>query len=80
MTQYTITYQAKSPTTVGAIFLSLKKQYSATLIAVKNPDSEILLINPGLDTKIKSDAMIYYIADERITELSWSNISRPVNL
>ncbi|MGH1462067.1 MAG: hypothetical protein ACRBB6_08530 [Neptuniibacter sp.] len=55
--------------------MPLKENYSATLIAVNlNHDGEPE-VNPSLEKRIQSGCTIYYIAQSRLKELNWSDIT-----
>ncbi|MUK94631.1 potassium channel related protein [Aliivibrio fischeri] len=57
------------------IYISLKKYYQATAIAIQKQNREMIL-NPNLSYIVTSGTIIYYIADERINDIDWSLIKR----
>lgn len=76
MTQYSFTYpDDQRAVTVGTLFQRLKETYNATLIGLSEMNSESISVNPVLDTKVEPNSRIYYIADERIHNLDWNELS-----
>lgn len=75
MTQYSVMYPEDAlKITVADLFTSLKTHYQATLVALSNPDENILKLNPDLDEEVLPGAQVYYIANERIVDLDWSRL------
>lgn len=73
MTQYTTVYPSSiKDTYLENIFILLKKYHDATLIAIKEVESDKVQINPNLDIIVKPGTMIHYIADERISNINWA--------
>ncbi|MEZ8141044.1 potassium channel protein [Enterovibrio norvegicus FF-33] len=72
MTQYAVSYPADAKyTTVNALFLSMKEKHDATLIGIRR-DSNVQL-NPPLDAEVIPNDLLFYIADERVTDFSWEH-------
>ncbi len=72
MTQYSAYYSSQQPQGFKELFWRFKEEYDATLIGVKSPNSNTIDINPGLASAVSPGSTLYYIADERITDLKWS--------
>ncbi len=71
MSQYSIRYPATAPERrVQDLFLSLKTEFDAILIAVGAPSGHVAL-NPPLAQAVTGGELIYYIADERIDGKRW---------
>jgi voltage-gated potassium channel len=74
MTQYSTIYIGSETFKVGDIFKKLKDMYDATLIGISHIDNGTMCINPMLDLDINSGTIIYYIADERVSDFDWSGM------
>ena len=73
MTQYSTHYPADAPQIeVEAIFLFLKKQHKATLIALESERG--MELNPELNAQINPGMKLFYIADERIEKFRWADL------
>ncbi|EGU38186.1 putative potassium channel protein [Vibrio ichthyoenteri ATCC 700023] len=73
MTQYSTHYPIEAASTpVEAVFLFLKKQHKATLIALEGQHG--MELNPELDAEIRPGTKLFYIADERIEQIDWSEL------
>ncbi len=59
--------------TLDSIYSSFKKQYEATIIAISLKQQKCE-VNPSLSTELTTGDVIYYIADERITNLNWQQV------
>ncbi|MDT8405956.1 MAG: potassium channel family protein [Methylococcales bacterium] len=71
MSQYAIRYPENAPQrTVNDLFLTLKTEFDAILIAITAEPGQVSL-NPPLHQLITCGAIIYYIADERIDGKTW---------
>lgn len=75
MTQYSTVYSGTTSLKVSDIFKSLKEKYDATLIGIGNKENGGMRINPNLDSNIEPGSTIYYIADERVMDIDWSELS-----
>lgn len=76
MTQYSIKYPDKAPvTSVQQLFSAFKESHDATLIGISTNGRGSMELNPPLERPIPSGSTLYYIADERINDVDWSNIS-----
>lgn len=76
MTQYSITYPEGLPeVTVRDLYIPLKENYAATLIAVDLDADGKPEVNPSLDKRIKPGCNIYYIADNRIHSFDWAALA-----
>lgn len=53
----------------------MKARYDATLIGIADANHEGMQINPDLNASIAPGSVIYYIADERVMNFSWSELS-----
>ena len=60
--------------TIESVYSPFKAQYEAIIIAIQTKNTGCK-INPSLDTVLLSGDVIYYIADERITDLDWKRIT-----
>lgn len=77
MTQYSIKYPASATaTTVGQLFQWFKQQHAATLIGISHNGPGSMTLNPPLEDAINPGSTIYYIADERINNIDWSDANR----
>lgn len=73
MTQYSVVYPENQPSKPLEAFFSLfKTRYHATLIGVASKSSDTLVINPELNFVVSPGSVLYYIADERVTNFDWS--------
>lgn len=73
MTQYSVLYPSGEPNKpMKAFFSAFKAHYHATLIGVIPGANGNLIINPDLDFTVTPGSVLYYIADERITNFDWS--------
>lgn len=50
------------------IFISMKKKYDATILAIKN---ESIISNPDLEETVKAGTALFYIAHERLDNVNW---------
>lgn len=75
MTQYSTVYQGSQTLKVADVFSAMKARYDATLIGIANENHEGMQINPDLNASIVPGSVIYYIADERVMNFSWSELS-----
>lgn len=74
MTQYSTYYPESLPATrVESVFMFMKKQHQATLIAMEG--TEGIALNPDLDEQIQPGVKLFYIADERIERFEWSKLN-----
>ncbi|MBB1312990.1 ion channel [Aliivibrio sp. SR45-2] len=74
-TQYSIEIPSEiTPFTIESVYTPFKKQYEAIIIAIQT-NNEGCKINPSLETILSPGDVIYYIADERITDLNWDKIT-----
>lgn len=72
MTQYSVRYPDDQPEVpVEALFVALKKAHAATLIGLRPPSAQSIVLNPALDQAVTPGTTLYYIADDRITHFSW---------
>lgn len=75
-TQYSIHVPEGIPVSdFESIYMSFKKHYHAIAIAIKSPNQDVSL-NPSLSHTVVVGAVIYYIADERITDMDWTLIQK----
>lgn len=70
MTQYAVAYEA-SATTIEHLFQYLKQRYQATLIAIDQGDG--LQVNPELTLSVNPGDVLFYIANQRIQDIVWSD-------
>nr|WP_246589759.1 potassium channel family protein [Marinobacterium ramblicola] len=71
-TQYSVTLpRLNTPITIRDVFMQLKEQHDATLLAVKYADGDRVTPNPALASTINTGDRLYYIADERIETFNW---------
>jgi voltage-gated potassium channel len=74
-TQYSVIYPQQLPSiSVEKLFLMFKMHHQATFLAVANNGSDIV-VNPALDVMIQPSAILYYIADDRITAFDWKKLN-----
>ncbi|MDB1124768.1 potassium channel protein [Vibrio algarum] len=70
MTQYSITYPSNHPATqFEVLFHFFKQTHDAILIAVN--DGSGLQVNPNLKIEVSEGMTLFYISDERITDVNW---------
>ncbi|PSW28022.1 potassium channel related protein [Photobacterium phosphoreum] len=70
-TQYSIEVpQYIDNITLESIYYAFKKQHEAIIIAVHQRDKKCE-VNPSLTTVLMAGDIVYYIADERIVDLTW---------
>ncbi|TCI02064.1 potassium channel protein [Corallincola luteus] len=78
-TQFSLTIPVNAPTaSFGELFIYLKQQHDATLIAVADHSTQgEVEINPAMNKPLSSGVTLYYIAAQRLTESSvnWSALS-----
>ena len=76
--QYSVTVPATvSSLKIDNIFDVLKRQYQATLIGMsKHNDKLNIQVNPDLNATLSSGDKIFYIAQQRITDLDWQAFSK----
>ena len=55
------------------LFHNFRTQYNMTILAIKE-DQEIVA-NPAMDMRISAGMSLFYIADKRIKDISWDNLS-----
>lgn len=72
MTQYSMPYSGEKAIPFGQLFVGLKKSYDATLIAISHHGPEAIVLNPSLSETIKPGCTLYYIADDRVHHVDWS--------
>ncbi|PMH46187.1 potassium channel protein [Vibrio sp. 10N.286.49.B3] len=73
MTQYSTTYPLDKPViNVESIFMLLKKEYQATLIAIDKDKG--MELNPSLDMEVTPGCKLFYIADERVEQFDWERL------
>nr|WP_086938497.1 ion channel [Thaumasiovibrio occultus] len=71
MTQYALQYPTDlDGCLVRDLFDKFKSDYNATIIGLINPNGPTQL-NPTLETQVESGARLFYIADDRITNIQW---------
>lgn len=74
MTQYAAIYPKKAEKIkVSDVFLYLKEQHDAILIALDHGAG--IELNPSLDAYIQPGSKVFYIADERVDDLSWPEVN-----
>lgn len=77
MTQYSIVVPENLPEiTIRDLYVPLKENYSATLIAVDLDSDGKPEVNPSLDQRIKPGCTVYYIAETRLKTLNWAEIAQ----
>ncbi|MGB0734132.1 MAG: two pore domain potassium channel family protein, partial [Pontibacterium sp.] len=77
MTQFSVVYPRDcEPTHVHRLFMPLREQYNATLLAVDIRDGKGLQINPALDSLVEPGAVLYYIAKKRIPNIDWIQLTQ----
>lgn len=77
MTQYSVVMPDNLPEiTVRDLYVPLKENYSATLIAVDLDSDGKPEVNPSLEQRVKPGCTLYYIAASRLKELDWHNITK----
>ncbi len=70
MTQYAIDYPTtQQSTTFALLFEHFKYQHDAILIAYE--DGKGIQVNPPLNQSITPDTRLFYIADERVDDMTW---------
>ncbi|WP_081278152.1 NAD-binding protein [Photobacterium kishitanii] len=70
-TQYSIEVPENiNDLTLESIYYDFKKHHEAIIIAVHQRD-KVCEINPSLATILTAGDIVYYIADERIVDLTW---------
>ncbi len=71
-TQYSIQYpSSEEPIDFEHIFMNFKRNFKATVIGISAADEKNITINPDLDSEVQPESTVYYIADERINNISW---------
>lgn len=76
MTQFSVEYPQGLPEiSVRDLYIPLKEQYGATLIAVDLDSDGRPEVNPGLDQRVKTGCTLYYIADNRIHSFDWAALT-----
>lgn len=77
MTQFSIVVPEKLPEiTVRDLYVPLKENYGATLIAVDLDSDGKPEVNPSLEQRIKAGCIVYYIAESRLKTLDWAAIAQ----
>ncbi len=77
MTQYSVVMPENLPEiTVRDLYVPLKENYGATLIAVDLDSDGKPEVNPSLEQRIKSGCKLYYIAENRLKHLDWHSITQ----
>lgn len=71
MTQYSCRYGG-STINAQQVLVGLKQFYNATLIGVAEHSTGHLQLNPASDLLVKDGMVLYYIADQRLTDIDWS--------
>ncbi|WMN88198.1 ion channel [Vibrio parahaemolyticus] len=75
MTQYSVIYPENQPTTrIENLFGFIKKHHHATLIAIDL--GEGIELNPDLSTEVPPNSKLFYIADERIEDFAWNEMTK----
>jgi voltage-gated potassium channel len=75
MTQYSVIYpENQPPTSVETIFGFIKQRHQATLIAVDLGNG--IELNPDLEAAVPANTKLFYIADERIEDFSWTDMNK----
>ncbi|WP_260258813.1 potassium channel protein [Vibrio intestinalis] len=73
MTQYSTFYPVSAAeTNVEQVFMFMKREYQATLIAIQGEKS--IELNPDLNVTIAPGMKLFYIADERIDDFKWDRL------
>ncbi len=73
MTQYAIDYPTtQQPTTFALLFEHFKYQHDAILIAYE--DGKGIQVNPPLNLPITPATRLFYIADERVDDMTWPEL------
>ncbi len=73
-TQYSLRVpELTSAVAVDKLFNGLKRQYGATLIATRANGTTKITLNPTLSQTLASGDTVFYIASQRINNISWSN-------
>lgn len=73
MTQYSTFYPKNaSETYVEQVFMFMKRDYQATLIAIQAEQN--IELNPDLNVAITPGTKLFYIADERIEDFKWDRL------
>lgn len=76
MTQYSVVVPESIPEmSVRDLYVPLKEQYSATLIAVDLDSDGRPEVNPALEQRVRAGCTVYYIAETRIKDFNWALIS-----
>ncbi len=75
MTQYSVVYPEHQPTTkIENIFGFIKKRHHATLIAIDLGNG--IELNPDLGAEVPPNVKLFYIADERIEDFAWNEMTK----
>ncbi len=76
MTQYSVVMPNNLPeVTVRDLYVPLKEQYHATLIAIDLDSDGKPEVNPSLEQRVKPGCTLYYIAAQRLKALDWAALS-----
>ncbi|WP_415896589.1 ion channel [Neptuniibacter sp. QD29_5] len=77
MTQFSVVVPEGLPEmSVRDLYVPLKENYGATLIAVDLDNDGKPEVNPSLDKRVRSGCTIYYIAQSRLKALDWAAITQ----
>lgn len=71
MTQYSCHFSGKT-LSAQQVLVGLKHHYNATFIGVAEHSAGDLQLNPASNVSIAEGMVLYYIADERLTDIDWS--------
>lgn len=76
MTQFSTVVPANLPEiTVRDLYIPLKEQYGATLIAIDLDNDGKPEVNPSLEKRVKPGCTLYYIAEQRLKQLNWAELA-----
>lgn len=77
MTQYSVVMPENLPEiSVRDLYVPLKENYGATLIAVDLDSDGKPEVNPSLEKRVKPGCTLYYIAQNRLKNLDWATITQ----
>lgn len=68
MTQYAIEYQGTEVLSYGAVFDHFKHTLTATVIGMRVPSGDRILVNPDMEARVEKGSTLYYINERRLTE------------
>lgn len=55
----------------GDVFLAMKKEYEATVLAIKN---DTIISNPAMSETVKAGTALFYVSVNRINKIDWALI------